>query len=146
MPIIDNSTQLLTSNLNSSIVSSSTAITYVSSNIFANEVKNTSNYIQITSNNVVNYINTTNNNLSTNYYTKTNTDTLLNAKQANLTFTSPLTNSANTVSINLASYSTTGNDASYLLKTGGTMTGAIVNSSTTASDFKGIYIMHTSRQ
>jgi hypothetical protein len=37
-------------------------------------------------------------------------------------------------------------DYNEILKTGGTMTGAIVNTSATASDFKGIYIMHASRQ
>jgi hypothetical protein len=82
----------------------------------------------------------------TNIYSKTETNNLLSAKEANLTFSSPLTRTTNTIGINLSSYSTTGNDASYLLKTGGTMTGAIVNTSATASDFKGIYIMHAARQ
>jgi hypothetical protein len=82
----------------------------------------------------------------TNIYSKTETNNLLSAKEANLTFSSPLTRTTNTIGINLSSYSTTGNDASYLLKTGGTMTGALINTSTTASDFKGIYIMHTARQ
>ena len=36
----------------------------------------------------------------TNLYTKTQTDTLLNAKQANLSFTSPIVNTANTISLN----------------------------------------------
>ena len=40
----------------------------------------------------------------TNYYIKSEVDTLLNTKQPNLTFSSPLTNTANTVSINLSSY------------------------------------------
>jgi hypothetical protein len=59
----------------------------------------------------------------TNIYSKTETNNLLSAKEANLTFSSPLTRTTNTIGINLSSYSTTGNDASYLLKTGGTMTG-----------------------
>ena len=45
----------------------------------------------------------------------------------------------------LTNYSTTGNDTNYLLKTGGTMTGAIVNTSTTTSEFKGIQFAHTAR-
>ena len=61
-------------------------------------------------------------------YTKTETDNLLNAKQANLTFTSPLTNTANTVSINLTPYSTTSiNDTKYL-KLDGTNTMALNSS------------------
>jgi hypothetical protein len=80
-------------------------------------------------------------------YTQTETNNLLNAKEAILTFSSPLTRTTNTIGINLSSYSTTGNDTSYLLKTGGTMTGALLNTSTTASEFKGIYILHsTGRQ
>ncbi len=51
----------------------------------------------------------------------------------------------NAVSISLASYSTTGNDASYVLKTGSAMTGAIVNTSTTTSEFKAIQIAHAAR-
>ena len=39
----------------------------------------------------------------TNYYNKTQTNNLLDAKQAALTFSSPLTNTANTVSIDLSS-------------------------------------------
>ena len=49
----------------------------------------------------------------------------INAKEAILTFSSPLTRTTNTIGINLGSYSTTGNDANYLLKTGGTMTGTL---------------------
>ena len=59
----------------------------------------------------------------TTIYTKTETNNLLNAKEAILTFSSPLTRTTNTIGINLGSYSTTGTDASYLLKTGGTLTG-----------------------
>ena len=59
----------------------------------------------------------------TNIYSKTETNNLLSAKEANLTFSSPLTRTTNTIGINLSSYSTTGNDANYLLKTGGSMTG-----------------------
>ena len=65
----------------------------------------TSNQLLISSNQIINKINTditaVNTNLSTSYYNKTSTDTLLANKQGNLTFTSPLINSANTVSINL---------------------------------------------
>ena len=78
-------------------------------------------------------------------YTTTQTDNLLNAKEAILTFSSPLTRTTNTIGINLSSYSTTGNDANYLLKTGGTMTGALLNTSTTTSEFKGIQIAHPVR-
>ena len=66
-------------------------------------------------------------------YTKSETDTLLSAKQPNLTFTSPLTNTENTVSINLGNYSTTGNDTNYLLKTGGTLTGTLTGTTINAS-------------
>jgi hypothetical protein len=51
-----------------------------------------------------------------NYYTKTATDTLLNSKQNTLTFTSPLSNNANTISIDLST---------YLLKTGGNISGKV---------------------
>ena len=61
----------------------------------------------------------------TDIYTKIETNNLLNAKEAVLTFSSPLTRTTNTIGINLGSYSTTGNDANYLLKTGGTMSGQI---------------------
>ncbi len=54
----------------------------------------------------------------TTIYSKTETDNLLNAKENILTFSSPLTRTTNTIGINLANYSTTGNDTSYLLKTG----------------------------
>jgi hypothetical protein len=66
----------------------------------------------------------------TNIYTKIETNNLLNAKEAVLTFSSPLTRTTNTIGINLASYSTTGNDANYLLKTGGTMSGQITGITT----------------
>jgi hypothetical protein len=70
------------------------------------------------------------------------------------TYVSPLSSNlaTNQISVNLTSYSTTGNDANYVLKSGSTMTGTltapIINatSTTTASDFKGIYIMHAARQ
>jgi hypothetical protein len=81
----------------------------------------------------------------TNIYSKTETNNLLSAKEATLTFSSPLTRTTNTIGINLSSYSTTGTDANYLLKTGGTMTGAIVNTSTTTSEFKGIQFAHAAR-
>jgi hypothetical protein len=106
------------------------------------------------------------------YYNKTDTDTLLATKQPNLTtgttllgtggsitginyntlinkptYTSPLSSNlaTNIISINLSSYSTSGTDPAYLLKTGGTMTGALLNTSTTASEFKGIYFNHPTR-
>jgi hypothetical protein len=87
----------------------------------------------------------TNANLTTNYYNKTSTDTLLNAKENTLTFSSPLTRTTNTIGINLSAYSTTGTDTNYLLKTGGTMTGALLNTSSTTSEFKGIQINHATR-
>jgi len=59
----------------------------------------------------------------TTIYTKSETDTLLIAKEAILTFSSPLTRLTNTISINLSNYSTTGTDTNYLLKTGGQLTG-----------------------
>jgi hypothetical protein len=66
----------------------------------------------------------------TNFYNKTDINTTsnllqtnINTKEAILTFSSPLTRTTNTMGINLSSYSTTGNDTNYLLKTGGTMTG-----------------------
>ena len=61
----------------------------------------------------------------TNFYNKTSTDTLLNAKEAVLTFSSPLTRTTNTIGINLSAYSTTGTDTNYLLKTGGNITGNV---------------------
>ena len=183
---------------------------------------NNSNYTAAASNLLKSLIDTTNTNLSTNYYNKLSTDTLLNTKEAILSFTAPLTRSTNTIGINLLSYytktetntnistaqtnnsnytdnvayvlnsridskqnilapattllgtggsitginyntvinkptytsplssnattnnisidlsaySTTGNDANYLLKTGGTMSGALTNNSTTASGFR----------
>jgi hypothetical protein len=87
----------------------------------------------------------TNANLTTNYYNKSSTDTLLNAKENTLTFSSPLTRTTNTIGINLSAYSTTGTDTNYLLKTGGTMTGALLNTSSTTSEFKGIQINHLTR-
>ena len=51
--------------------------------------------------------------------------TTLATKQNNLTFSSPLVNTTNTISINLNEYSKTGTDTNYLLKSGGTMTGAL---------------------
>ena len=78
-------------------------------------------------------------------YTQTETNNLLNAKEATLTFSSPLTRTTNTIGINLSSYSTTGTDANYLLKTGGTMTGVLINTSATTSEFKAIQIAHATR-
>ena len=77
------------------------------------------------------------------YYNKTQTDSLLAAKEQILTFSSPLTRSTNTIGINLGSYSTSGADPAYLLKTGGTMTGALINTSTITSEFKAIQIYHS---
>jgi hypothetical protein len=66
-------------------------------------------------------------------YTQTETNNLLNAKEQILSFTAPLTRTTNTIGINLSSYSTTGNDANYLLKTGGTLTGALNGTTINAS-------------
>ena len=72
---------------------------YVSSNVILNYL---SPYDLITDRQTA--ISTVNNNLTNNYYTKTSIDTSLNSKQNNLTFSSPLNNTANTVSINLSAY------------------------------------------
>ena len=45
----------------------------------------------------------TNTNSSTNYYTQTQTNNLLNAKQNALTFSSPLVNTTNTITFNESS-------------------------------------------
>ena len=86
--------------------------------------------------------NTTVINKPTNFQSDYNT-TVINKP----TYVSPLSSNlaTNQISINLSSYSTTGTDANYLLKTGGSMTGAIVNTSTTTSEFKGIQFAHTAR-
>jgi len=102
----------------------------------------TSNYVLTASNQIINKINsdigTVNTNLTNNYYNKTSTDTLLNAKQANLSFTTPLANSGNTVSINLSAYSTTGNDASYYTKSStDTLLNAKQNTLTSATTLLG---------
>jgi len=74
-------------------------------------------------------------------------NTALGTKQNNLTFSSPLVNTSNTVTIDLSAYDTRSiSESKYLKLSGGTMTGALINTSTTASDFKGIYIMHAARQ
>jgi hypothetical protein len=125
---------------------SSNYVNFLSSNN-SNYTSNASNVLQTNINTTNTNLTATNTNLTNNYYNRTSTDTLLNAKEQILTFSSPLTRSTNTIGINLGSYSTTGTDTNYLLKTGGTMTGAITNTSSTASEFKGIYIMHpTGRQ
>ena len=54
----------------------------------------------------------------------------IDTKEAILTFSNPLTRTTNTIGINLASYSTTGTDTNYLLKTGGAMTGQITGVTT----------------
>jgi hypothetical protein len=59
------------------------------------------------------------------FYTKGEADTLLNAKEQILTFSSPLTRTTNTIGINLSAYSTSGTDTAYVLKTGSTMTGTL---------------------
>ena len=61
-----------------------------------------------------------------------------------MTFNSPLTRTANTIGINLGSYSTTGNDANYLLKSGGTITGNLtLNSSLFMSSTQAINFSKT---
>ena len=88
----------------------STQLTYSSFGFTTPQLDNfaTSNQLLITSNQIINKINTDitgiNTNLTTNYYNKTATDGLLNAKEQNLTFSSPLTRSTNTIGINLSSY------------------------------------------
>jgi hypothetical protein len=89
----------------------------------SNYTRDASNVLQTNINTTNTNLTTTNTNLTNNYYTKTSTDTLLNAKEQVLTFSSPLTRSTNTIGINLSSYSTTGNDTNYVLKSGSTMTG-----------------------
>jgi hypothetical protein len=76
-----------------------------------------------------------NNNLTTNYYNKTTIDNSLNLKQNNLTFSSPLTNNANTISINLSAYdlitdrqaaiNTVNNVLNTCIKQGDTLSGDI---------------------
>jgi len=78
----------------------------------------------------------------TTIYTKTETNTLLNAKEAILTFSSPLTRTTNTIGINLGSYSTTGTDPNFLKLIGGTMTGQLILSTTTGNN--PLYITSTS--
>jgi hypothetical protein len=97
------------------------SITGINFNTVINKPSYTS---PLTSNSLTNTISidlssyTTNTNLTTNYYTKTATDTLLSAKQATLTFSSPLTNTANTISIDLSSYTTNTNlTTNYYTKT-----------------------------
>jgi hypothetical protein len=123
---------------------------YVSSNYVnilstnnSNYTRNASNVLQTNINTTNTNLTATNTNLTNNYYNRTSTDTLLNAKEQILSFTAPLTRSTNTIGISLSSYSTTGTDTNYLLKTGGTMTGAITNTSSTASTFNYINISHS---
>lgn len=69
--------------------------------------------------------------LKTNVDSSLNTiDTTLGTKENILTFSAPLTRTTNTIGIDLSSYSTTGNDTNYLLKTGGVMTGQITGVTT----------------
>jgi hypothetical protein len=68
----------------------------------------------------------------TNIYTKTETNNLLNAKEAILTFSSPLTRTTNTIGLNqsLISYNNLADRPDlnlYLLKSGGDMTGNLTN-------------------
>jgi hypothetical protein len=124
---------------------------YTTSNYVNFLSSNNSNYTRNTSNILKSFIDTTNTNLTAtntnlanNYYNKTTTDTLLNAKENTLSFTSPLTRSVDTIGINLGSYSTTGTDTNYVLKTGATMTGALTNTSSTPSTFNYLNINHPS--
>jgi hypothetical protein len=118
---------------------------------------NNSNYTRNASNVLKSFIDTTNTNLTTtntnldttnanfanNYYNKTSINGFSATKENSLTFSSPLTRTTNTIGINLGSYSATGTDPSYVLKSGSAMTGALLNTSTTASEFIGIYINHS---
>lgn len=72
----------------------------------------------------------TNNNLTTNYYNKTETNNLLSAKDAILSFTSPLVRTTNTITFNESAITTLTNfynkndaDNRYLQLSGGTLTG-----------------------
>jgi len=67
------------------------------------------------------------------YYNKTQTDSLLAAKEQILTFSSPLTRTTNTIGINLSSYSTTGTDPNFLKLAGGTMTGDLTGTTITGT-------------
>jgi hypothetical protein len=128
--IIDSSVQLKTSNLNLNIINNIQQQPYITSNVFSNVLLNyiTSNTL---SNNLslkqnilsasttlygngnaitnISYTNLTNipstfNPDLTNIYSKTQTDTLLSAKESILTFNTPLTRATNTISIDLSSY------------------------------------------
>ena len=72
---------------------------YVSSNVILNYL---SPYDLITDRQTA--ITAINTNLTNNYYNRTTLDNSLNLKQNNLTFSSPLNNTNNTVSINLSAY------------------------------------------
>ena len=107
-----------------------TTIFYNLNNLSSNSVlsinsNNTSiNNLNTTSTTIFNNLNSlsTNSILSINNLNATST-TIFTTKENILTFSNPLTRTTNTIGINLANYSTTGNDSSYLLKTGGTLTG-----------------------
>jgi hypothetical protein len=76
----------------------------------------------------------------TDIYTKTETDNLLNAKEAILTFSSPIIRTVNAISLNqsLIDFNNLLNKPDmnlYLLKSGGEMTGSLFNSSTVRGVF-----------
>jgi hypothetical protein len=129
---------------------SSSNFTIGSSNILVNrilsEIKNTSNYVLNTQYTLQNNINTVS--ASSSNFTIGTSNILINRIISEISNTSNYVLLSSNQIMNKINvfYSTTGNDASYLLKTGGTMSGALINTSTTASDFKGIYIMHAARQ
>ena len=101
-------------------------------------ITNTSNYATNISN-ILTARDATNLSSSSNYalnisnILKANIDT----KEAILSFTAPLTRTTNTIGINLGSYSTTGTDTNYLLKTGGIMTGALTTPNITLGGTSG---------
>jgi hypothetical protein len=92
---------------------------------------NNSNFTLGTAINTSNYATNISNILLTN----------INTKESILSFTAPLTRTTNTIEINLASYSTTGTDTNYVLKSGGTMTGQLILSTTTGNN--SLYISST---
>jgi len=99
----------------------------------SNYTKDASNILQTNINTTNTNLTATNTNITNNYYNKTSTDTLLNAKEQILTFLSPLTRTTNTISINLGSYSTTGTDPNFLKLIGGTMTGLLTGTTINAT-------------
>ena len=142
--IITNSSNYA-SNISNVIITNSSNYASNISNVLlinsSNYASNISNVLLINRNTLItntsNYASNISNVIATNYYNKTATDTLLNAKQNTLTFTSPLVNTTNTITFNESSittltnfYNKTASDARYLQLTGGTLTGDLLISKT----------------